>query len=223
MQLRNRQNIRLKDYDYSSEGGYFITILTKNKEGFFTDFYDLYNIVKTEWLNLSERFENIKLDEFIIMPNHIHGVIFIGSENFENGVVSEKVFGVSEENFGARGDMKPPHTPPQKTDPTKSSPTKVQTTSKNQPKLGDIVCAFKSRCVHEWLKHIKANNIDFNGKIWHRNYYEKIIRDEKHLNNVRQYIRDNPIKWELDLARGENTDTSSMLARGDIKPHHTCL
>lgn len=108
MQLRNRQNIRLKDYDYSSKGGYFITILTQNKESFFTDFSDLYNIVKTEWLKLSERFENIKLDEFVIMPNHINGVIFIGSENFEKtsrvDLTSEENFLARDEVFKARGD-----------------------------------------------------------------------------------------------------------------------
>lgn len=192
MQLKNRQNLRLKDYDYSSNGGYFITLLTKNKEWFFTDFSDLYNIVKIEWFKLSERFENIKLDEFVIMPNHFHGLIFINSIK-DTGL--------------ARLEINP-------------SPTPICT----QPTLGDIVCAFKSKCVHEWLKHIKANNIDFNGKIWHRNYYESIIRDEKHLNNVRKYIRDNPMKWELDLARGEskeNTETGSRLARGDVKPPRT--
>lgn len=172
MQLRNRQSIRLKGYDYSSEGGYFITILTKNKEWFFTDFSELYNIVENEWIKLSERFENIQLDEFVIMPNHFHGLIFINNGK-DTGLASLEI---------------------------NPSPTPIC----NQPTLGDIVCAFKSRCVHEWLKHIKANNIDFNGKIWHRNYYEEIIRDEKHLKNVRKYIRDNPMKWELDLARGES-------------------
>ena len=149
MKLLNRKSLRLKNYDYSSSGYYFITISTKNREYFFNIFPELAEIIEKEWNDLIFRFKNIELDEFIIMPNHIHGIIFI-----------------------------------------KDSIEKID--------LGDIVGAFKSKSVNEWLKYIKTNNIDALGKFWHRNYHESIIRDEEHLNKVREYIKNNPMKWKLD-------------------------
>jgi putative transposase len=72
---QHRHSIRLKDFDYAQEGAYFITICTKNKMPYFEKYPGLRDIVQAEWESLSGRFSDINLDAFIIMPNHIHGII----------------------------------------------------------------------------------------------------------------------------------------------------
>jgi len=66
------------------------------------------------------------------------------------------------------------------------------------PTVGDVIRVFKSLCVHRWLGYIKLNNMHAVGAFWQRNYYEHIIRSEKQLNLVREYIFINPLKWSFD-------------------------
>ena len=80
----NRQSSRLKDYDYSQEGAYFITICVQGRRALLGDvrhgtilLSHLREIVRSEWIKLPKRFSNVLLDEFIIMPNHVHGIIII--------------------------------------------------------------------------------------------------------------------------------------------------
>ena len=73
----HRRSIRLKGYDYSNEGGYFITICTRNRELYFDIYPDLKEIVENEWKNIPNRYLHVSLDEFVIMPNHIHGIIIV--------------------------------------------------------------------------------------------------------------------------------------------------
>src|SRR3972149_3059421 len=77
--IHHRRSIRLKEYDYSQPGAYFITICTDNKELYFEQYPQLKQMVNRQWHEITSRFDNIQLDEFIIMPNHIHGIIFVGA------------------------------------------------------------------------------------------------------------------------------------------------
>ena len=77
--IHNRKSIRLRGYDYSQEGAYFITICTKDKELYFERYPLLKKIVTQQWNKLPERYANVTLDKFIIMPNHIHGIIIVGA------------------------------------------------------------------------------------------------------------------------------------------------
>jgi REP element-mobilizing transposase RayT len=74
-EIHHRRSIRLRDYDYSSEGAYFITICTRNKECLFNTYPSLKEIVYNQWHEIPNRYPNIELDEYIIMPNHIHGIV----------------------------------------------------------------------------------------------------------------------------------------------------
>ena len=78
----HRHSIRLKDYDYSQAGAYFITICTHNKKLYLEKYCRLRNIVKKQWDNIPHRFKNVELDEFVIMPNHIHCIIVISFDKF---------------------------------------------------------------------------------------------------------------------------------------------
>jgi REP element-mobilizing transposase RayT len=78
-EINHRKSIRLKGYDYSQDGAYFLTICTRNKELYFEVYSELKEILRRHWVELPERFPYLILDEFIIMPNHIHGIIIVGA------------------------------------------------------------------------------------------------------------------------------------------------
>ncbi len=131
-------------------------------------------MVQKVWGELPGRFPDIELDEFIIMPNHIHGIIVI---------VGAPLVGAR--GGGADGDKNRADTRPA---PTNAKPT-----------LGDIVCAFKSLTTDQYILGVENQNWPpFPGRLWQRNYYEHIIRDEDSLNKIREYIIQNPARWEYD-------------------------
>lgn len=157
----HRRSIRLKNYDYAGNGAYFVTICTFDRGYCFEEFLQLREIVENFWLDIPKRYENLWIDEYVIMPNHFHGIIVI--------------------------DKGSPGVEPIST-----------------PALGGIIGPFKSLCVNEWLKAIKNQNINTRGKFWQDNYYEHIIRNEDELSRIREYIRNNPVQWELDRENREN-------------------
>jgi REP element-mobilizing transposase RayT len=168
--IHHRKSIRLKEYDYSQNGAYFITICANDREYLFGEINagtnahaDAGKMVDQQWNKLSNRFQNIQLDEYVVMPNHLHGIIII----------------VGAPLVGAH-----------------SIPMVAPT---DAPTIGDIVGAFKSITTHEYIIGVKNNNWpEFNKKLWQRNYYEHIIRNEKSLNKIREYIINNPFKWDTD-------------------------
>jgi putative transposase len=167
----NRKSIRLKGYDYSQPGGYFVTICTQNKEMLFGDVIDG-NVVLNEsgkytqkcWCVIPRHFPDVCLDEFIIMPNHIHGIIFI-VENDQN---------VGIQNFESLHQQKNRY---QKIIPRS---------------IGSIIRGFKIGVTKWFRKNTEIYSV------WQRNYYEHIIRNEPELNRIRKYIFENPLKWQED-------------------------
>lgn len=151
-----RHSIRLRDFDYSSNNLYFVTICVQDRKSILGKvvgdraFLSPYGrIADTHWSKLTDRFSTIELDEYVIMPNHIHGIIG------------------------------------------------VRATVKVAPTLGQIIGAYKSMVLHECLELAKIKDTIF-GKLWQRNYYEHIIRDEDDLNRIRKYIHNNPANWTKD-------------------------
>ncbi len=78
--IHYRRSIRLKGYDYSQKGAYFVTISTKDREPYFERYKELKMIVNQVWRRLSQRYPGLVLDEFVIMPNHIHGILIVGAD-----------------------------------------------------------------------------------------------------------------------------------------------
>jgi len=164
----HRRSIRLKEYDYSQPGAYFVTICTKNRYVFFED-SEIESFVMKTWLTLPDHFPNVALDEFVVMPNHIHGIIIIRKGEALTGEPTTKLSS-SDVNASPLPNGTQPHS------------------------LGAIIQNFKSissRKVHQINRHHCIS-------LWQRNYYEHIIRNETDLNNIRQYTMDNPINWEDD-------------------------
>ena len=176
---RNRRSIRLRGYDYSQAGAYFITICTQNRRCLFgtieEDGMVLNDAGRTAadcWLQIPDHFPNIKLDEWMVMPNHIHGILVIVYS-------SANAVPVEANNYSP---LRAPQPPPQR--PTGTSRT-----------IGSMVRGFKIG-VTKWYRQRSDTS-----QIWQRNYWEHIIRNEPELNRIRRYIVDNPMQWEQDSLR----------------------
>ena len=182
--IHNRQSIRLREYDYSQPGAYFITVCTQHKE---CNLGELINgeiqftvrgmIASVFWLEISHHFSNVELDQFILMPNHIHGIIFIKDKNIAE---INTMGGETQPTMGGE-------TPPLR------EGKKGKNKGKNT--LGQIVAYYKYRTT----KIINQIDETPGQRIWQRNFYDRIIRTEKALHIMRQYIATNPQRWNKDL------------------------
>ncbi|CAD5930987.1 putative protein HI_0554 [Planktothrix tepida] len=188
-QIHHRRFIRLKGYNYTQPGGYFVTICTKEKQCLFGDivqgemrFNSLGAIAFNTWQQIPETFPHVELDYFVIMPNHIHGILIF------HEILSDPQFPV-----GARR-ASPLHR-------TSLSQLEISAKSTQQPhgaapkSLGAVVGWYKSS-VSKLINRICNNSGQ--GLIWQRDYYEEIIRDERALNHIRKYIVENPARWDDD-------------------------
>jgi REP element-mobilizing transposase RayT len=153
---KRKKSLRLDGYDYSQNNAYFVTICTKDRESSINT-NEFSSIIRRIWENLPDHYENIILDEFVIMPNHVHGIIIIQDD------------AVGADLRSARS-------------------------------LSEIIRAFKSFSTRELNRHLKTSGQSF----WQRNYYDHVIRGEKDLYSKRKYIRENPLKWELDEENPDN-------------------
>jgi REP element-mobilizing transposase RayT len=180
-EIHHRQSIRLKGYDYAQMGAYFVTICVKDHVCLFGDveqgemnLNNAGNMIKTWWLAIPGKYRHFELDECIIMPNHFHGIIKI-------------VVGAD-----------------QCVCPDPFNETKEMGEHIGSP-LPRIMQWFKTMTTNEYIRGIDAYGWErFNGKLWQRNYYEHIIRDEKELQSIREYIANNPTQWELDTENPQN-------------------
>jgi len=160
-----RKSIRLEGYDYSQEGLYFVTIDLESKKNLFWKGENIYvlneigKLVEKCWLDLEMKFK-IRLDEYVIMPNHLHGIIQINR-------ATTRVARTLNSDVGA-GFM-----------PAQN--IKIMPAQNN---LGNMVGAFKSVFVWEYINNVKNQNWPrFFKRLWQRNYYERIIRNKKRIFN----------------------------------------
>jgi REP element-mobilizing transposase RayT len=176
-----RRSIRLKDYDYSQSGAYFVTLCAHNRECIFGHIVDetmrlkhAGRIVAEEWARSAEIRHEIMLDAWIVMPNHLHGIIVI----LDHGVGAHGGAPSTEADDAARvlrADGRPPlHRRPQS--------------------VPSFVAGFKSAAA----KRINEMRGRPGKPVWQRSYYEHIIRNENECRLIRKYIHDNPLKWALD-------------------------
>ena len=268
--VHRRKSVRLRGYDYSQAGAYFVTIVTQGRECLFGDVVGdtmqlngAGRLARAAWEGLPRRFPGIGLDVFVVMPNHVHGIIVIdesvgaslvGAQDGDDAGMSERgratmgiggmerattrvaptgsgdaacegadVFdesvgaslvgaqggddaGMSERGRAATGDGGMERAT------TRIAPTgcgddigeRERATTRVAPTLGDVVGAYKSIVTVEYARGVRANGWRrFRGRLWQRNYYEHVIRDEREFHLAREYIVNNPLQWSLDR---ENPD-----------------
>ncbi|MDP6776441.1 MAG: transposase [Candidatus Latescibacteria bacterium] len=177
--MHRRRSIRLPGYDYSRSGAYFVTICVHQRECLYGEVNDgavLLNdygqIAQEEWHRTSRMRPTVQADEFVIMPNHVHGIISLtddesGDATTRRGTMHRAPTGVpAVERFGK---------PTSNTVPT-------------------IIRGYKS-IVTNRVNRLRGTP---GRRVWQRNYYEHVIRDQADLSTICHYIVDNPIRWEMD-------------------------
>jgi len=160
----HRKSIRLKEYDYSFPGWYYVTICTKNFNSWFgrvkngiVEYNQLGEIAKNYFAEIPEHFKNTEIDEFIIMPNHAHGIIIINNTVGTRDRVTLRRFGNTEKDS-----------------------------------LSMIINQYKGSVTRFARKN------GYKDFFWQTRFYEHVIRNDNDLHRIRTYIKNNPLKWEID-------------------------
>lgn len=167
-----RRSIRLKGYDYSSPGAYYITAVLQDRLRLFgqrhdamVELNDAGRMIERWWKELPNKFQHVGLDEYIVMPDHFHGIVIIHSVGADRRVCPVEV----NEGWGAH------------------------TGAPQRAPISRIVQWWKTMTTNEYIREVKRAGWEpFCGRLWQRNYYEHVIRDDEDLNRVRQYIMNNP-------------------------------
>ena len=172
---RNRRSVRLKDYGYVQAGAYFVTICTCNRDCLLGEVVDgemrlneYGEIARNEWIKTASVRANVVLDVFVIMPNHIHGIIILTDDVGATRRVARTMGEAPPRPYDRNG--------------------KMQSGS-----IGAIIGQFKSVAT----KRINVRRGTLGLPVWQRNYYERVLREDE-LDRVRAYIQNNPAQWEMD-------------------------
>lgn len=186
MERQHRRSIRLKGYDYSKPGYYFVTLCTKDRECLLGEISDsrihlneMGNTVDCIWREIPSCFPNVVIDQCMIMPNHFHGIIRILGENQNKDAAK------------GRGLMNQTPTLQRSSDGDSNSDQWIMMKDPALT-LGKIIRFLKARSTQAIRKNM---GISF---YWQRNYFEHIVRDKSELFRIREYIRENPANWSMD-------------------------
>ncbi len=173
--FKERKLNRLNEYDYSKNGYYFITLCTKDGIEYFGKIENEEMILNQFgetaercWKEIPNHYDNVEIDEFVIMPNHIHGIISINDDN----------------------DKWTEHC---------SVPTNTTNTERRYGLLSKIIKSFKNVVIKDIHEKFSDNKFQ-----WQRSFYDHVIRNEKSLYEIREYIIYNPLKWDLEKNNIEN-------------------
>jgi putative transposase len=182
------RSVRLRDYDHSSPGFYFVTVCAHQKRSLFgriisarPELSRLGQIAHETWVGIPMHFAHVNLHTFVIMPNHVHGIIEIGCQ------------------AGAQ------HAAPLQEHPS----VEVCRHAVSRRSLSAIVRSFKAATT-------TGARIELNckGEIWQRNYFDRLIRDGRELSDASRYIAENPMKWEWDRENPKMNQTGE----GEMEP-----
>ena len=145
--LPQRRSMRLLGHNYAGTASYFLTLRSEHHEPVF-DMSELRTIVEKSWEALPARFPHVRLDSYIVMPDHMHGIL----------------------HFAGSGSK--------------------------TPALGQVIGAYKSLTTVAWINYVKTHTVSWSGLLWQDNFHDHVIRDYKDLEQKREYIRKNPIRWQ---------------------------
>ncbi len=178
--VHHRRSIRLKNYEYTTPGWYFVTIVVQDRISLFGEVVDAEmhlndagEMVARIWSEIPEFYPGVGIDSFVVMPNHLHGIIVLHGEEHNPSLAS----------VGADPLCLPSSEPPAK-----------------PLSLGDVVRRFKSLTTREYGEGVKHSGWPpFNQRLWQRNYFEHVVRDERDVERLQGYIIDNPVNWAFDV------------------------
>ncbi len=184
--MKERKLTRLKGYDYSQSGYYFVTICTKDREEWFgrvdggeMRLNEFGKIASNFWAEIAVHFMYVGTDEFSVMPNHVHGILIIQEDMVGNAYMRSYQMNAFMHSLQNRTKML----------------------------LSKIVQQYKASVTR------KINSLEGGFHFgWQKSFYDHVIRNDRSLDNLRQYVANNPMKWEFDI---ENKKGNS--------PHKNCV
>jgi len=182
----HRRSINLKGYDYSQNGAYFVTIVAWRRECLFGEIVNkeallskFGMVAQQQWEKLPKRFPNIELGTYMIMPNHMHGIIIITDGK-----------GTAETSNNLDGES------------SRRAPTREQFQKPVKGSVPTIIRSYKSSVSYRINLMRGSDGVP----VWQRNYYEHIIRNDKDLQNKTDYINANPLLWDEDDENPSNQE-----------------
>ena len=185
--IHHRRSIRLQGYDYSQAGAYFVTIVAWQREMLFGEIMDgqmILNrhgqIVLDAWIDLPNHYRHAELGAFVIMPNHVHGIVVLVDEGRGGSSIKGRTVLPNDSIAG--------------TEPSPNKQTRPYVNPKPRHGLSEIIRAFKSFSARRINSLRHAEGIP----VWQRNYYEHIIRNEPEMDRITRYIESNPLQWMDD-------------------------
>jgi REP element-mobilizing transposase RayT len=184
--MKERKLTRLKGYDYSHNGYYFVTICTKDREEWFGKVENGKMVLSTSgevagnsWAEIPLHFQQIQIDQFSVMPNHVHGILIIEEDMVGNAYMRSNQRNAFMHSLQNRTKML----------------------------LSKIIQQYKASVTRKI--NLLEGDLHFG---WQKSFYDHVIRNDRSLDNLRRYLIDNPLKWELDI---ENRKGNS--------PHKNCV
>ncbi|TAD77658.1 MAG: transposase [Oscillatoriales cyanobacterium] len=181
--IHHRRSIRLKGFDYTQSAIYFVTICCYRRECLFGAIAqdemilnEFGNIVAEEWLRSFEIRDELQLDAWVVMPNHFHGLLCCDRPIVQMQSLSDNDRPVDDSVLGKNQLKRPARS------------------------LGSIIAGFKAVTTKQINQHRNAPG----SPVWQRNYYESIVRDDRMLNHIRDYIDNNPRSWQVDSLHPNN-------------------
>jgi putative transposase len=205
-EVHHRRSIRLREFDYSQPGAYFVTLCAFNKECLFGQVVDgqmrmnaMGEIVHEEWFRSGRIRLEIELGAFVVMPNHIHGIVrIVGAHGVRPNVGANGVCPITHgvrPNVGANGVCPPAATAGGRAkEGERRSPLPMRPRS-----VASFVAGFKSATT----RRMRELHATICRSVWQRNYYEHIVRNERELSQIREYIATNPLRWAFDRENPE--------------------
>ena len=211
----NRRSIRLSGYDYESDGAYFVTICTQHRSCLLgnvvvgvMNLNDAGHTIEKWYRKCEINFHGVRCGEYIIMPNHFHAIIQI-----DNGETTTNTYAGADPCEFERA-----HTRVRPYDKIESNiissvgadpcvcPSENDDDRHPIMPLHRVVQWFKTMTTNAYIRSVKQEQWpSFHQRLWQRNYYEHIIRDEKELTRIREYILENPMNWDEDKYNPLNT------------------
>ena len=191
---------RLQHWDYGSDALYFVTICTQNREHYFGEIADgkmqlseTGKMANRFWFEIPNHFPFVELGEFVVMPNHVHGIIIIDKTGYDGGIGDGTIGGVSNgaivetQNFASL----PPNPPQNPNSPQNPPPTRGNIFGPQSQNLASIIRGYKIGVT----KFARNNNVPFS---WQSRFHDHIIRNHESFVRISDYIINNPVNWQDD-------------------------
>ncbi|MFH0939132.1 MAG: transposase [Planctomycetota bacterium] len=210
---KHRRSIRLPGYDYSQAGAYFVTICVQDRVCLFGEIVDgemrlndAGRMVERWWAELNRKFSAVQTDAYVVMPNHFHGiVIIVVGADLRVCPYSAQLHAQGAHAQGAHAQGA--HAQGAHAQGAHAQGAHAQGAHIGAP-LPEIVQWFKTMTTNEYIRGVKTSGWPtFRGRLWQRNYYEHIIRNDESLQRIQRYIAENPLRWEMDR---ENPNTTKI-------------